>query len=98
MVTVHARNDSTLRWMRNYAPGFNPGLRIINANGTTVADLRGILPTAVEPGESVTIPIPFRAPDTPGQYRLQFSFVAEGEAWCGDLDAGWAQADLVVEP
>lgn len=98
VVTVHARNDSTLRWMRNYAPGFNPGLRIINANGTTVADLRGILPTAVEPGESVTIPIPFRAPDTPGQYRLQFSFVAEGEAWCGDLDAGWAQADLVVEP
>ena len=95
---VHATNTSELPWKRNYAPPFNPGLRIVDANGAIVADVRGMLSGDVPPGASTDIPIALRAPAQIGDYTLYFSFVAEGQAWCGDLGAGWAQARLTVAP
>jgi hypothetical protein len=35
----------------------------------------------VAPGESLTVTASFKAPSTPGEYRLKFDLVAEGVAW-----------------
>jgi hypothetical protein len=93
---IHATNRSNLIWSQNSIPAFNPGLRIVSSNGT-VSEMRAPLPHAVKPGESIDIVVPFRVPAA-GQYTLYFSFVSEGDAWCGDLAANWVKVPLSVEP
>ncbi len=95
---VRATNRSTIVWSRNSIPELNPGLRIIDAQGHVLSDARGILPHATQSNESVDLALGFRAPALPGEYTLYFSFVAEGEAWCGDLGAGSAKSHLSVHP
>jgi hypothetical protein len=94
---VHATNRSSITWSQNSAPQFNPGLRILDKDGKAVGESRAVLPRAIGPGESVSLAVPFKAPPT-GEYKLYFSFVAEGDAWCGELGANWAKASLSVKP
>lgn len=95
---IRATNTSSITWSQNSITAFNPGLMIIDSTGRMVADPRGLLPHATLPGESVDIAMPFQAPRAPGDYTLQFSFVAEGDAWCGPLAANWGIAHLTVHP
>jgi hypothetical protein len=39
------------------------------------------LPRPLRPGESVTLPVQVRAPETPGDYELQFDLCQENVAW-----------------
>lgn len=94
---VHATNRSNIVWSQTSIPHFNPGLRIIDAAGKTVSEYRGLLPHGVKPGEDVEISVPFRAPDA-GHYSLNFSFIAEGDSWCGNAAANWAKGSLTVNP
>jgi hypothetical protein len=94
---VRATNRSNIVWSQNSIPYFNPALRIVDANGREVAESRALLPHGVEPGGEVVVTLPFRAPSA-GEYTLYFSFVVEGETWCGDLGANWAKATLSVKP
>jgi hypothetical protein len=95
---VRATNHSTITWSQDSIPYFNPGLRIVDTRGRLVAESRGLLPHATKPGESVVLTLPFRSPAAVGAYTLYFSFVAEGDAWCGDFGANWAKSSLTVKP
>jgi hypothetical protein len=93
---VHATNRSSITWSQNSHPYFDPGMRILDAGGHQVAEFRAGLPKAVPPGENVELTLPFRAPAL-GEYTLYFSFVAEGDAWCGALTSNWVKVHLSVK-
>jgi hypothetical protein len=42
---------------------------------------RAWLPSHLEAGASVDVPISLKAPDTPGRYLLKFDLVSEGIDW-----------------
>jgi hypothetical protein len=42
---------------------------------------RAWLPSHLQAGDTVTIPITVKAPDTPGRYLLKFDLVSEGIDW-----------------
>lgn len=96
-VQVKATNRSPIVWSQNSTPFLNPGLRLLDAQGKQVSESRALLPKAVEPGASTVLTLPFRAPG-PGEYGLLVSFVAEGEAWCGNRASNWAKIPLSVKP
>lgn len=97
VLTIHAKNPSSIPWSQDTIPTFNPGLQILDPQKQLVAEFRGILPHPIPPGKSGEIILSFRAPENPGSYWLYSSFVAEGDAWCGNLSNLWAKAELTVE-
>lgn len=97
-VGVQAVNRSSITWSQNSHPYFAPGIRILDAGGRQVSESRAGLPKTVSPGESVALTLPFRAPAATGAYTLYFSFVADGDAWCGGLANNWAKVHLSVTP
>jgi hypothetical protein len=94
---VRAVNRSTITWSQNSLPYFNPGVRVSDLQGRQMSEHRATLPEAVPPGGSVLLTLPFRAPEA-GEYVLRAGFVAEGEAWCGDLASNWVKIPLSVKP
>lgn len=98
LMRIHGVNRSAMSWSQNSIPNFTPGLRILDAQGNIVASSRGLLPGTVPPGGAGEIAMPFRAPDKPGEYKLEFSFLAEGDAWCGNVNHSWTVASLSVQP
>ncbi|MEO5625282.1 MAG: hypothetical protein ABIQ70_04665 [Dokdonella sp.] len=94
---VRAVNRSTSPWSQNSTPGFNPGLRIFDISGKRPIESRASVQHIVKPGETAILTLPFRAPAA-GNYMLFFSFVAEGNAWCGDVTSNWVKVPLLVKP
>ncbi len=58
---------------------------------------RARLPRDVEPGETATIEFTVRAPETPGNYIVEFDMVAEHVTWFEDHGSGTLRHELVVE-
>jgi ubiquinone/menaquinone biosynthesis C-methylase UbiE len=58
--------------------------------------LRAALPKDVAPGESVELPLVFRAPERAGTYLLELDMVDEGIAWFEKRGSRTARVELVV--
>ena len=59
------------------------GAQLCDADGTVInRDYeRAWLPSNLEAGATMDIPITVKAPDTPGRYLLKFDLVSEGIDW-----------------
>jgi hypothetical protein len=57
---------------------------------------RAWLPSHLQAGATVEIPITVKAPDTPGRYRLKFDLVSEGIDWFEQSGSRTTVKDLVV--
>jgi ubiquinone/menaquinone biosynthesis C-methylase UbiE len=95
--TVHARvtNLSTEVWPQALE------LRLGNhwlAEGQLAVqdDGRTTLPNDVRPGESIEVPLPVMAPDSPGGYELELDIVQEFVAWWGDVGGFTTRAPVEV--
>lgn len=95
---VRATNRSNMLWSQNSAGPFLPAIRLVASNNTAISEFRSSLPRAVKPGESLVLALPFRAAATTGDYTIYSSFVADGDAWCGDLARNWVKVPLSVKP
>ncbi len=58
---------------------------------------RAHLPRDLEAGETTSIEIKVRAPDTPGRYIVEFDMVAEHVSWFEDHGSGTLRRELQVE-
>jgi tRNA (mo5U34)-methyltransferase len=58
---------------------------------------RARLPRDLEPGESVNLEFKVSAPETPGEYIVEFDMVAEHITWFEDHGSGTLRHKLVVE-
>jgi N-acetylmuramoyl-L-alanine amidase-like protein len=77
---VTITNTGSLTWQ----PGaFNLSYHLYAASGNVYVwdGLRSALPTAVAPGQTVTVTAIVRVPTVAGQYRVAFDLVREGVAW-----------------
>ncbi len=87
---LKVRNDGTRMWPANGSNPVRVGYHWFDPAGQPVPvaqDLRSALPADVAPGQEVTVAARTVTPDQPGNYRLQWSLVAEGLAWFYDLSA-----------
>src|SRR4051812_26325395 len=57
---------------------------------------RAWLPSHLQAGATMEIPITVKAPDTPGRYRLKFDLVSEGIDWFEQSGSRTTVRDLVV--
>jgi tRNA (mo5U34)-methyltransferase len=75
------------------------GAHLARADGEEVAwDYgRASLPRDLDAGESVSVEIELRAPDEPGDYRIEFDMVSEHLAWFEDLGSQTECRALTVE-
>ncbi|MCA1593934.1 MAG: hypothetical protein LC754_15045 [Acidobacteria bacterium] len=58
---------------------------------------RGRLPRDVPPGETASLDIRLRAPETPGSYIVEFDMVAEHITWFEDHGSGTLRHEIAVE-
>jgi SAM-dependent methyltransferase len=84
--TVRLVNAGSVLWRSAGEPGSDYvrlGIQLLdNASQVMARDFaRTPLTADVAPGESLTVTASFKAPSTPGEYRLKFDLVAEGVAW-----------------
>ena len=57
---------------------------------------RAWLPSHLQPGATMEIPITVRAPETPGRYVLKFDLVSEGIDWFETCGSKVTTEELVV--
>jgi hypothetical protein len=74
------------------------GAQLCAADGTLInRDYeRAWLPSHLQPGATVEIPVTVKAPDTPGRYRLKFDLVSEGIDWFEQSGSRTTVRDLEV--
>ena len=58
---------------------------------------RAWLPSHLQAGATVEVPISVKAPDTPGRYRLKFDLVSEGIDWFEQSGSRTTVKELVVQ-
>src|SRR4029077_15702634 len=101
---VSAKNTGHARWLREGAAVTGNGAVHLAAHllaeneGEISRYIAGaFLPNDIAPGESVEIEIALRAPDSPGNYLLEFDLVSENLAWFEDLGSLVLRHSLNVE-
>jgi tRNA (mo5U34)-methyltransferase len=101
---VRAENAGLARWLREGEPETGRGAVHLAAHLLSTDEeplswyhAGAYLPTDIAPGESREIEIALRAPETPGEYLLEFDMVSEHLAWFEDLDSKVLRARLSVE-
>ena len=74
------------------------GAQLCDASGTVInRDYeRAWLPSHLQAGATVEIPITVKAPETPGRYRLKFDLVSEGIDWFEQTGSPTTTRELVV--
>jgi SAM-dependent methyltransferase len=74
------------------------GAHLVDAGGrVAVLDYgRASLPRDMAPGASAPVSIELRAPDEPGEYRVELDMVREGVAWFGSREPGSIAVPLTV--
>lgn len=102
--SVRAENKGLARWLREGEPETGRGAVHLVAH---VSDAEGeplswyhagaYLPSDIAPGESAVIEIVLRAPETPGEYMLEFDMVSEHLAWFEDLGSKVLRRALSVK-
>ncbi|HEX8723098.1 MAG TPA: hypothetical protein VF736_20945 [Pyrinomonadaceae bacterium] len=103
IIVVRVKNTSGAEWpMRGRAGDgifqVNVGDRWIAADGKDVkVDERVFLPRAVKPGEEFEVEFGVVAPDTSGDYTVEFDVVQEGVAWFRQKGSQPASVKVKVE-
>ncbi len=74
------------------------GAQLCAADGTLLdRDYeRAWLPTHIQPGATMEIPVTVKAPFTPGHYKLKFDLVSEGIDWFEQSGSETTVKDLIV--
>lgn len=100
---VGAENIGYARWLREGAAVTGNGAvhlaaHLLDENEEEISRYcaGAFLPDDVAPGESVEIEIALRAPDSTGNYLLEFDLVAENLAWFEDLGSVVLRHNLSV--
>jgi tRNA (mo5U34)-methyltransferase len=101
---VRAENTGLARWLRVGEPETDRGAVHLVAHVFGEGDeplswyhAGAYLPADVAPGETASIEIALRAPETPGRYWLEFDMVSEHLAWFEDLGSAVLRHELTVE-
>ncbi|MDT5156294.1 MAG: tRNA (mo5U34)-methyltransferase [Acidobacteriota bacterium] len=101
---VRAENTGLARWLRVGEPETDRGAVHLVAHVFGEGDeplswyhAGAYLPADVAPGETASIEIAIRAPETPGRYWLEFDMVSEHLAWFEDLGSAVLRHELTVE-
>jgi tRNA (mo5U34)-methyltransferase len=101
---VRAENTGLARWLRVGEPETDRGAVHLVAHVFGEGDeplswyhAGAYLPADVAPGETASIEIAMRAPETPGRYWLEFDMVSEHLAWFEDLGSAVLRHELTVE-
>lgn len=97
-VTVH--NEGLLTWADRGPNLVWLGAHWFLENGSESLGFvpRWSLPEPVGPGESITLDVPIRAPQEPGNYRLQWDMVHEDVTWFSAKSGVFANTEIVVRP
>jgi len=101
---VRVRNDGSARWLAAGEEGTARGAVRLAAHlirGDDDEDILlyyagAVLARDVEPGESVELNLPLRAPEEPGRYVLEFDMVSEHLSWFEDLGSPTVRHEFVV--
>jgi len=95
-VPVTITNTGTATWQ----PGaFNAAYHIYVPSGAVLVwdGVRTALPTAVAPGQAVTLGVIVKMPAAPGTYLVQFDVVQEGVAWFSGQGVPMGSATLQAQ-
>ena len=100
---VGAENTGYARWLREGAIVTGNGAvhlaaHLLDENEESISRYcaGAFLPNDIAPGENVEIEIGLRAPDSPGNYLLEFDLVSENLAWFEDLGSVVLRHNLSV--
>ena len=101
--SVRAGNTGHARWLREGDVGTDKAAvhlaaHLLDENEETISRYYAgaFLPNDIAPGENVEIGIALRAPDSPGNYLLEFDLVSENLAWFEDLGSVVLRHNLTV--
>lgn len=96
-VPVTIANTGSMAWL----PGMNVNLayHLWTSGGATFVwdGLRTTLPSAVNPGQSLTVNATVKTPATAGTYTLGFDLVQEGTTWFSGQNVPTGNVTLVVQ-
>ena len=95
-LTVEVRNASDQMWGMSDTCPIRLGNHWLDAEGNMLVldDQRVSLPSPLDPGGRVSLPLSVTAPGTPGEYILRLDMVQESVAWFQDL--GSSPCDLSI--
>lgn len=103
--TVRAENTGNALWLRGSEGGREKGdvhlvAHLLDRDETPISlyHAGAFLPHDVAPGEVVEIEISLKAPESSGDYVLNFDMVSEHLAWFEDLGSMVLRHDVIVEP
>jgi hypothetical protein len=85
-VPVTVTNDGRLTWKAKESPPFELSYHWVDARTTRVVQFDGArtpVPSDVEPGRQLSVPMTVRLPREAGQYRLAWDVVQERRLWFG---------------
>jgi len=101
---LRAENTGNSRWLRGSESGREKGdvhlvAHLLDADAMPVSwyHAGAFLPHDVAPGDTVEIEIALNAPDTSGNFILQFDMVSEHLAWFEDLGSEVVRHSLTVD-
>ena len=97
LLPVTVRHDGLAVWGGPGAGSFRLGVRLLNAGGRELGELRGVqLPPGVAPGAELTLFLEVDLPATLGEYHLMLDVIEEGVCWFSERGSSPAICDLVV--
>jgi tRNA (mo5U34)-methyltransferase len=101
---LKSENIGQARWLRGSDDGAEVGsvhlaAHLLDQSGAPISwyYAGAFLPHDVAPGETVELEIDLSAPETPGEYMLEFDMVSEHLAWFEDLGSAVAKQVLIVD-
>src|SRR2546426_7148875 len=97
---VTVENAGTAAWRSRGIMGIQLASHWLDGHGNPIVwdGPRAPFPRAVEPGETIELELPIRAPIPPGRYRLAIDLVDEGRFWFAELGNAPLETDVVVRP
>ena len=97
LLPVTVRHDGLATWGGPGAGSYRLGVRLLDADGRTLAELRGVqVPPGVPPGAELTYFVEIDLPQTLGAYHLLLDMVEEGVCWFSERGGSPAICDLAV--
>lgn len=98
VVPITISNTGSLTWFESGTNLFRLGMRWQLENGTLELSRhpRQSLDHRVEPGETITLQVPLRAPVQSGQYELVWDMVHENVTWFGAKNPTEARSQVTI--
>lgn len=97
LLPVTVRHDGLAAWGGPGAGSFRLGVRLLDADGRILGELRGVqVPPGVLPEAELVFFVEVELPPTLGAYHLQLDMVEEGVCWFSERGSSPAICDLVV--